>query len=317
MSRKLTKSQIKKRMVWFEDWKDKLPRKLEKKISELPAGISKQMDFSIDSLPFFEEYLLSLDELREQYASMYSKNEEIIDFSCSYLGEVVRRKFPNVLNWVVGERGKRFEGEEYFTFFPALRTEIRPTGIDPYYDISSALGKRSGNTFMEAYNRTCRIIDDWKNQGQIIDQEKKTPGDGQYYHHYWLLVNDNFFDFSKLKETVKTHFKKRKQDCEVYYFNPSWLVVKLKNYNFHFNYDTSNDVQVEMKELAEDYTGRGNKTLISDSIARIEFWGDRDDNQDYMNEALFLLQNLNEQQGLHFYDFKSGHLWADKTMKST
>lgn len=140
------------------------------------------------------------------------------------------------------------------------------------------------------------MIRHWENLRKIEAEKTSVPGDGQYYHHYWLLVNDNSFDFSKLKETVKTHFKKRKQDCEVYYFNPSWLVVKLKNYNFHFSYDTSNDVQVEMKELAEDYTGRGNKTLISDSIARIEFWGDRDDNQDYMNEALFLLQNLNEQQ---------------------
>ena len=139
------------------------------------------------------------------------------------------------------------------------------------------------------------------------DSSKVLPGKGGFSYQYFILAKDESFELKEIEQALKAYYAKKSSDNKVHFHNERHLLVNMGgDYYFHFQLDTSEGVLLESKEIAENYKGYKDKSVIASCKSRVEFWGDEDPNGDYINDHMYLLEQLIQNEKLLIFDFRNG-----------
>jgi hypothetical protein len=83
-----------------------------------------------------------------------------------------------------------------------------------------------------------------------------------------------------------------------------------EDYYFYFVWADDTIVAEEMPEITQHlFKNRPEKDLIASYKFRIEFWGEDDDNMDYFNEFLFLMETIQASEEVVIVDYQTGHFF--------
>lgn len=123
----------------FDVWVDNLDDFIEKAFELLPENISKQMDYSIESLDKLEEYLLKA-YTSEQFNTI--ENKDLLGGLAAYFGETARQNATNSY-WSIDLVNKK---NVYYNL-PVMVSEKVKFTISPYQLVISLFSRNNG-TFL-------------------------------------------------------------------------------------------------------------------------------------------------------------------------
>ena len=298
--KKLNKKESLERQQWFENWLSTIDKRISSWKDTLEDDLKKELDKSPESLKNLEKYLLVTFQKPSQTRDQV--NADLVDAISTYLGQVFIESMPDNHIWEV-ELVKTGDPSEYY-FYPYLKRENPFIGFNPYYDlIPFAVNKKEGSTIIDFYNKQ---LDFYEKEKEDFKPTKVPPGRGGFSYQYFILVKNESFDLKEVEQAIKTYYVKKAAN-NVHFHNEQHLLVNTgDNYYFHFQLDTSEGVLQESKEIAENYTGSKDKTVIASCKSRVEFWGDEDTNGDYINDHMYLLEQLMQNDKLLIFDFRNG-----------
>lgn len=130
---------IDQRKEEFDIWVDTLDDFISTALDLLPENISKQMDFSLQSLNTLEEYLLATYS-GEQFSSI--ENKDLLGGLAAYFGETARQNAVNGY-WSIDLVNKK---NAYYNL-PVMISEKVKFTISPYQLIISLFARNTG-TFL-------------------------------------------------------------------------------------------------------------------------------------------------------------------------
>lgn len=134
------------------------------------------------------------------------------------------------------------------------------------------------------------------NEAEVNNKEILKPNG--YDYNYFIYIEQESLSMEIINQKLLDYYSSKSKEVKFKFFNANHLVLTLdKTYNFHFSFERGKDVKLEASELG----------LSPDNIkSRIEFWGDTDADGIYLNEHLFLLEQL-ESENLILYNIKQGY----------
>jgi hypothetical protein len=274
---------------------------IEEKISNWKSQFDKQtqtkLDHTPDSLLVVEKILLSKFDNKEQLLD--EANFGFVESSIFYIGEVFRKNDKiRKLEWV-------FSSSEARTF-PILECPYHANSwVDVLKKFPVLLHKKSGTVLHDYFVKNTEYFKE--NRERLLKNASVLPGKGGFSYQYFILVKDESFELKEIEQALKAYYAKKSSEDKVHFHNESHLLVNMgDDYYFHFQLDTSEGVLQESKEIAENYKGVKDKSVIASCKSRVEFWGDEDPDGDYINDHMILLEQLLQNDKLLIFDFRNG-----------
>jgi hypothetical protein len=292
---------------WFENWENSINERINSFKILYPREVSDQLDFSLKSL-FLVERLL-LDKFDKTKEAKETEHYFYIDQVVTYVGEVYRKNDSRrMFKWIWPDTSSN----EYQFLFPALKCiNIKGADLAPSKKILVAINLRNGDLFHEYFLGSDLTVN------RILAQQKEQPveviQDKGYSYQHFILINDENFSLSEVENRIKDLYTRMKREVKIYYQNDSYLLLDMGNdYQFHFQLDKGTHVAEESKEIAEGYTGEKDKALIASCKQRIDFWGDEDADADHINDYMFILQELDQDEKLLIFNFRNGMFFDEE-----
>lgn len=290
----------KKRLEWFHNWERTIDSRINNWIKNIDISLADKLDYSKESLVFLEEYLLKTFNSPNEVWD--HKNADIIDAAATYIGEVFKRDLPISFKWDVEYVAIKDLTKEYI-FFPFLTGGKYGTGFNPSYRIPYIINKRTEKDLLNYFNHKV------KRQKEVLksfDERVIVKDRGYQYQHFLFDINTQT-DLNQIKIILANYYKNKEDNAKIYFENKHKLRVELgEDYFFYFEKNEGEGILEESKEIAQNYAGKKNKNLIANCSSRIEFWGDKDDNVDYINEYMFILDQLQKIPNFFIFDLKQG-----------
>jgi len=287
---------LQERLTGFENWKKSIAERIASVQNIIPG-----LDFSPSSLTLIEEYLLeryiSSDEVKALGDAV------LIDSLCTYIGEVYIRNFKIKLEWAV--LLAQVNGD-FFSFLYYIKGENNFIGYNPFSRIPFALTRRTGDKLLVHFHHNLNLHE---NTIEEIDNQKYEPSESNIsYNHYLMFKNDQV-KLGMVGDVIKTYCIKRDKVFDLQEKNRNQLLLILdQSYQFYFYLDDRAEVPTENKEIILNCDF--NISESSSYSSRIEFFGQEDPDGKYLNEFLFLLEQLDALPVL-IYDINQGCFWDD------
>lgn len=281
------------------NWKKTINERIDSWIKLFDEDIRFKLNFSPNSLNIVEEILL------KKYENIEHLNQdddfEFVDNCLTYIGEIFRKN-DNIrtLEWIVDEYNHKV--------FPTLECPFyKNSWVDNAHHLPYLLHVRTGKTLHDYFiKNTTYFLNNKKRLFRGV-KPKPMPGMGGYSYQYFILVKDESFKLQEIEEELKSYYSKKGVENKVFFYNEEHLLVEMSdNYFFHFQLNTSEDVLQESEEISESYVGDKDKSLIASCKMRIEFWGDADEDADYVNEYMYILEQFMDNENLLIYDHRNG-----------
>ena len=302
-----TKKAKEERLSWFESWLGSINERINNWIDSLSDELSQMLDGSPESLPFIEEYLLSKfnnPRLIEQV-----ENAEEMDAITTYIGEVLVNNLPDHPKWEVSmEDISSFE-----TFFlPFIKRPKPLISFKIFDEIPYLVNMREGNILSKMYENEIRQYEKYKDK--VIPFEKNIIQEDKEYSHQRFVWLREFISIKELEQKIKEFLVNYKFGVNYRYSKENQLDVELVKfkYSFHFQLDDSIIVSEEAKEFSEEYTGRLDKKEVANCTQRIEFWGDKDEENRFLDFAEDFIYRIYDNYKVIIHDFKNGVFYGEQ-----
>jgi len=297
--KKLNSKESEERLIWFKDWVSSMPNRLNNWKEQLPKEIKVKLDKTPESLLQLEQFILT--KFANPREARDPANSKMLDAVSTYIGEVLRLNLPDKPEWDV--ELTKLEGNAEYYFYPYLKRTSPFIGLNPHTLIPNTIKVREGNKLFTFYEKQLSVYQ--KKKG--VMPSKVILGKGGFSYQYFILVKDESFELNEIERTLEAYYAKKGSGDNVYFHNDRHLLVNMEgNYYFHFQLDTSEGVLQESKEIAENYKGDKDKSVIASCKSRVEFWGDEDPEGDYINDHMYLLEQLMQNDKLLIFDFRNG-----------
>ncbi len=285
-------------------WYNTIPERLKDWLKGLPSPLNHQLDFSPDSIEPLQNYLW------ERYDSSSIESEEnMAEIECIayYYGEIHRKHMPIKMEWV----SSNILNEGSISSMFLSNDEYLNTGTSIFDNIVASVAEteKGESHLIWFYNKKLEV------QNKTIENKEfnfifSIRLDDNY--QYFLLQKTDTNPLLQIKILLEDNFSKRDNPPKLSYYrdNNDYLIIEMSDdYCFHFKFK-SGDWTKESIELMskEKYTGELDKSDIAQCRSTTEFWGDQDNNMDYMNEALWLLEYIAPKLPdlVTIYDLKNG-----------
>lgn len=106
-----------------------------------------------------------------------------------------------------------------------------------------------------------------------------------FYHYKIYGHEENKVSFSKIRKTLESKYEIIEREHE--------LLIQIDNdFSFYLAINDADYVLTENSQIIKLYRGKKDVEWISSLSKRIEFWSSNDENMDYFNEHLFLIESL-------------------------
>jgi len=140
----MKEEELKKRKEIFAEWLTFIGDRVKKWKKILPEEISKQLNWSPESLLIIEQYLLNNFKLADQNNK---DKREALDAIVSYTGEVFKKHIPETV-W-------KIDVEDPTNIFYNLPYLVFKLGVPvcPHHLIQDALTNRTGSELQERFNQ--------------------------------------------------------------------------------------------------------------------------------------------------------------------
>jgi len=270
-----------------ESWDKKISLDFENWFNKLPKPLAHKLDFSYESIiPLEKEYMRIF--LRNKILNNIDFNKEL-DYVRYYVGEVFIKNAPMKMIRV----SKSIESTEY------------RASVTPFFERIFLLSKAD---VKDGYNEKTNYLYDFCIEQQEVFE--KVVKHSEYRDDFALAIrlDDNYQYFllhetdtnplPKIKTLLKEYFSTHDNPPKLSYHRDSkdYLIIEMSDYYcFHFKFKQGDRVKKLIQEMLEkDYSGELNKKEIAQCQSTTEFWGDEDPEIDYMNEALWMLQEISE-----------------------
>jgi len=290
---KLKGKPLEKRLGDFENWKENLNLRLD-----LIRGKINDLDFSPDSLKLIEEFLIQ--SYNDPMDALSLENSEIMDSIATYVGEVYIRNVPIELSWNVQIDPKN-EYVGLFNFKYFIGSNGGFIGFNPFLNlVPNAISERTGIQILNNFNIKLN------NLGAAIDIKKEIsiiPQTNGFSYQHFIYFNTNSFQEKIFRKTLERFASKFKECIYTGYSDTRMTLTYRESYNFHFEIDKRPDSAIEFRETADLAKARGLE--LNDCNGRIEFWGDEDPNGEYINEYMFILEELTH-DSIYIFDIRNG-----------
>lgn len=272
---------------------------IEEKIKSWKSQFDEQtqiaLNFNSESLMVVEALLLSKFDNKKQL--LEKANQSFVEACIFYIGEVFRRNDKiRTLIWIFSSDA----------IFPILECPYHSNSwVDVIKKLPILLNKRSGTVIYDYFIKNINYFKE--NHKDLFKGTPVIPGKGGCSYQYFILVKDESFQLQEIENALKNHYAKKGLGDKVSFHNENHLLVDMSNeYYYHFQFDTSDGVLQESKEIAESYKGKKDKTTIASCKSRVEFWGDEDLDGDYFNDHMFILEQIMKNEKLLIYDYRNG-----------
>lgn len=304
-SRELNESELKQRIVWFNEWIKTIDERINNWKETLPLQLSAKLDKSPESLILLGEYLV------ETFHDANSANDPELEFTmdaiATYIGEVYRLNLPGKQLWKPSPEVMDSAHPKFY-FYCEVGLDFNRGGKNPFSKVRFVIYNKSPLELFEYFQMLVKSTEE-----AIRNEEKRRnqipiPGRGGYSYQYFILLSNESYGLTDLEKRLKSFYSAKSKSPEVYLANEARLVVEMsKEFCFHFWYDDRSSVLDESKEIAESYTGNKKAIeLISSCKYRIEFWGDSDPGGEYFNEHLFILDEIVKIEGVFVFNIRQG-----------
>lgn len=281
---------------YFDNWIENIETRLESFINKFEPKEREQLDFSIESLKVIGRKFIkdfeSISELRK-IESLY-----LVDEYVTYLGEVyIRNDKIRKLYWDVFHNLKSFE------YFPGLHCdEYSNSSVNLAANFAFILHNRAKNKFYETCKGNINYIIENEERLRKVESLPIPETDKSDYEH-WLFLKDDCLSIHDFKVILENYYTSKKRDVKVEYTNErnNRLLITIGDYYFHAYKNENSYVQVDATEFATSYTGERSKADITSCKTRIEVWGNEDPNADYINEYMYIMDQLKNDSNIFIY----------------
>ena len=255
-----------------------------------------KLDHTPNSLLVVEEILLSKFENKQQLRQ--DENFDFVNGWVLYIGDVfVKNDKIRNLEWISHDDTNTLPSLECLSHANSV--------VNIKIKLPIILHKRSGDVIYNYFIKNTEYFKE-NHAYEARKPSKVHPSKGGFSYQYFILIKDESFDLNEIEQALKAYYIKKGKD-KVQFHNEGHLLVHMEdNYYFHFQIDTSEGVLQESKEIAENYTGDKDKSVIAPCKRRVEFWGDEDPNGNYINDHMYLLEQLLQNDKLMIFDFRNG-----------
>ena len=274
---------------------------IEEKILNWKSQFDKQtqsgLNYTPNSLLVAEEILLSKFENKQQLRQ--DENFDFMNGWVLYVGDVfIKNDKIRNLQWV---------SQDDPNTFPSLECPNHANSVvNIKIKLPIILHKRTGDVIYNYFVKNTEYFKE-NNANEARKPSKVLSGKGGFSYQYFILVKDESFELKEIEQALKAYYAKKGSEDKVHFHNERHLLVNMgDHYYFHFQLGTSEKVLQESKEIAENYKGDKDKSVIASCRSRVEFWGDKDLNGDYINDHMYLLEQLMQNDKLLIFDFRNG-----------
>ena len=287
--KKLSKSE---RKAIEADWFERMPKQLNEWLASLPEALQKQLDYSPESLLALQEYLW--EKYDDIPAIEHPKNQKEAEAAGYYYGETYRKHMPMELHWEAGDilddsdiSPMLLANNEYINAWTDIFRQLAASVAESQRSESELLWYFNGGK--EVYQRKIDNNERVENLAPIV------PGRGGYSYQYFLLQTDKQNLLPKIEKLLKQYFSSENNPAKASFYNDNHLLINMEDdYYFHLTHSSNESIREEIQEMAQDYNGEIEPSKIAQCQSRLEFWGDEDSDLDYMNDALWILQEISE-----------------------
>ncbi|MGL1889596.1 MAG: hypothetical protein OCD76_23985 [Reichenbachiella sp.] len=298
--KKLTGKARKERELHLREWLKNKDSLLRDWVQSLPSSYAVFLDYSIASLIPLGEYIISRYKTSGDVEDLSNQSE--FNLISGYIGEVYIKNMPGNNYWSINDMPLRVKGVFEFNL---LVGNDNIHAFDPFDTCVPSL------VYYQERNKIHSIfkvkIDYLQNKLSNRKSINTVPGKGGFSYQYFILIKDESFKLNEIKGALKAHYTKKGKEDDVHFYNERHLLVNMgDDYYFHFQLDTSEGVLQESKEISENYKGDKDKSVITSCSSRVEFWGDEDSDGDYINDHMFILEQLMNNEKLMIFDFRNG-----------
>ncbi|MCP5064733.1 MAG: hypothetical protein GY936_20040 [Ignavibacteriae bacterium] len=303
--KKLNKKEAKEKLIWFENWKALIPETLDDWKNKLPQELKNKLDKSPESLIALEAFMLDTFSTPEETFDV--TNSEILDVIATYIGEVFIENLPDKSAWGVELVKLERPSKEYY-FYPYVTREGEFIGFNPYFDlIPNAVYERDGKRLFASFEKQLSVYNELKDEISSdfdVFSNENIPGRGGSCYQYFILIKEDTFKLEEIEKSLNTYFLDRDQDINLYFHDKDRLLLDMgDNYFFHFL--MNEEIETEHKEIAQGYDGSKDKSQIESCKRRLEFWGDEDDEGDYLNDHMTILDQVMNIKSLLIFDYRN------------
>ena len=311
-----TKKQKKEMQAMFDAWVETYEARLEVWLQSLSKDLKTTLDFSLDSLLVIEPYIWQRFPSVEDVECL--KNGEELNCIATYIGEVYRRNSSIEARWVPPYGECKIDGEK-FNFFWAVESGASNSYCNPSSKFAFIVHNKSRDRMYKIIKIQLEDTEEYLSNAPE-SPSPEPPGRGGFSYQYFMLVEDANFGLEHVRERMEKHIAEKKKSWKVAYHSPTHLYVQVaEDYCFNFDqyYKDLKFVSDEAKEIAEsvkiydDQTHKHTREAIASCKVRIEFWGDEDDNWDYGNDYMTVLEQFMNDPGMHIYSIHEGTLFPN------
>ncbi|WP_262151756.1 hypothetical protein [Chryseobacterium foetidum] len=132
----------------FEEWVFALSDKEEEFVNIFREEMNVDLDYSVDSLDYVEEWLLEKFKTKENLLS--DENKDIFDLVVCYIGGVFRRNLEG--HWEIGLNNEK---NAYYRL-PIVISENVPAPISPHTLITASFSRNKGNFISTVLKNTLK-----------------------------------------------------------------------------------------------------------------------------------------------------------------
>lgn len=268
------------------EWYSTMPERVKDWLASLLPTFKERLDFSPESIMTLQEYLW---DKYDEYTITDIKNRDEAECAGYYYGEIHRKYSSIDLKWISSDT---LSDDDISTMF-LHNDEYLNAGSDIFGDLEYAMSEmgKAENHLVWYFKKKKEV-----HQRQFDNNEYASVFvirlDDNY--QYFLLHKTNANPLPQIKTLLNEYFSTRDNPPKVSYYRDSedYLIIEMSDkYCFHFNFKQGSRVKTLIQEMAKSkYSGKANKNEITQCRSTTEFWGDQDNNMDYMNEALWLLE---------------------------
>jgi len=295
---KVTVKELKQREDNLQEWLTNKDLFLGEWIKSLPKEYSISMDFGVDSLLKLGEYIINRYDTPN--AILKTENPKEIDAISFYIGEVFIKNISGDNKWIISDAPVK---KEVYNFY--FNVDGNFGAFNPFNScVPNILYSKESDKIYALFQLKKAYVKD-----KLVEasSDSRIPGKGGFSYQYFILVKDESFELNEVEQALKAYYAKKGSEDRVYFHNERHLLVNMKNdYYFHFQLDTREGVLTESEEIAKNYTGSKDKAIIASCKSRVEFWGDEDSDGDFINDHMYLLEQLIQNDKLLIFDFRNG-----------
>lgn len=134
------------------------------------------------------------------------------------------------------------------------------------------------------------------------------------YAHQRLVWFREQITLVQLEQCIKEFLVNYKFGVTYSYPKKNELKVQLDKfkYSFYFQLDDSNVVTEEAKEFASKYTGSLEKEELANCKQRIEFWGDEDEENRFLDFAEDFMYRIYNHYKVIVHDIRNGIFYGEQ-----